>query len=277
MNLKFEILDENLRPVAKVIAEHYKNKKYRILCEKTLREDYSFRPTLICKKGGENVAIEVMREPAFPFYFESFMKDCLVKREDLKIYLAFPYTVGEKEIAFTRSFSLKAKEYGIGILLVKDNRVIEDTKAIKCYMRITMSEFGNIVGSKGQICNILDKFNEGQFVDAIRDITELVEDIVDRLAIKAAKKRKIVPTSQKVDSLDFEGKINLLSAPQWQGKRQKRYFSEDLKDDLKSFKRARILSHHPRNRKEEKKLEKQSLERMRMGIRLVQEICKIKA
>jgi len=272
--MKFEILHKELWAIANAIIKYFKKRKVnKFLIEKPLSDNYKFRPTISFKNGGSTVVVEVKDRPLFQEYFEDFVKDCLVNRESLKIYMAFPHILGDAEISFSHSFLIKVKKYGIGILLVKDNSVIVDKEAVKCYMRIAWSELNSV--PKHRVYEIIDKFNEGRCIDAIRDITEAVEDEVDKLAIRAKKKKKIRPTLSHIEGLNFESKINLLSAPEWKGRKQKRYFDEDLKNDLKSYKGTRNLSHHPRNKQEERKLEQQLLERMRMGIRLWQDVCKI--
>jgi hypothetical protein len=109
-------------------------------------------------------------------------------------------------------------------------------------------------------------------VDGLRDLTEIVENSVDDLARRAATRRLLVPTLPEVEAMNLEGKINLLGAPQWSGQNQHRFLEEQLKDDLKSFKGARNLGHHPRSKKKQLELETQLLERTQASIRLLREI-----
>ncbi|MFA5164298.1 MAG: hypothetical protein WC481_01870 [Candidatus Omnitrophota bacterium] len=238
------------------------------MIEKPFDRAASFRPTLICKKGNENIAIEIRNDPVFSEYFEDFVKDCLAERRPVKVYLAMPSILGEEEIALTHSFMSKANGYGVGVFLVHEKEVIEYIKSVKCNMRIGPNDC--IISSRGKdkILPIISRFNKGEPIDAIRDITELVENLVDNLAKKASKKRKVVPRIKEVTDMNFETKINLLSASDWHGKHQKKHFNEDFKSDLKSFKGARNLSHHPRDKVLSKKLEQQLIERMLMGTRL---------
>lgn len=280
--MKFEILNKELWPIAKSITDFYRKRgitKFKI--EKSLNDTYRFRPTIFFKKRNGLIVIEVTNKPVFQEYFEGFVKDCLVTRENFEIYMAFPSMIENEEVSFTPCFLSQVKKYGVGIILVDNNNTIIHTKAVKCFLRITPNELVAVIYNKSRILQIVDKFNVGQHIDAIRDITELVEKVVLVLALKAAQKRKIIPCVKEIETkFDFEGLINLMSAPNWkdnkgQIKPQKRYFDENLKNDLKSYKGARNLSHHPRNSREEKILEQQLLERMRMGIRLVQYVCKI--
>jgi hypothetical protein len=72
--------------------------------------------------------------------------------------------------------------------------------------------------------------------------------------------------------MDFEGMINVLGAPEWKNQEQRRFLDENLKNDLKSFKGARNLGHHPRDRKQQRSLEDQFMERTQASVRLLREM-----
>ena len=276
--MKFEILNRELWPVAKETISFLKKKKFKkILKEKQLSPSYQFRPTIIGQKRGNTIVMEIAYKPTFQDYFEDFVKDCIRKREDVKIYMVFPQAVEDNEISYPHSFLAKVKEYGIGIIIVENKKVTIYKDAVKCHMRITRSELGTFTKHRHNIYTIVDKFNEGKFIDAIRDITELVEGEVRKLSLKAARKRKIAAGLREIKRKSFAELINILSLRQYRSRRQKQYFDINLRDDLLSYKGARNLSHHPRSKREEKKLEAQCVERLRMGCRLTQEVANIKA
>ncbi len=282
--MKFQFLSENLWSIAKTLIKYYEKKTYRrISFEKPLAPQYQFKPALVCHKRGSAVlVIEIQEKPQLQEYFETFVKECLINQERIEIFLAFPHSTDDKETSFSHSFLTLAKKYGLGILLVCDNNVIVHRNAVQCNMRIGEAEMHRPGRYRKDIVKICEKFNEGNFIDAIRDITELIEGLVDTLAEAAARAKKIVPTIGEVQNYNFETKIKLLSAPNWRNKggarkKQKKYFDVTLCNDLISYKGVRNLSHHPRNRYEKMKLERQFLDRMYTGIRLVREVSNIKA
>lgn len=280
--MRFEILSHDLLPVANEIIRYFKSKGYsKIVCEKPLNAGDPIRPTLIFRKRGSTVVVEVKECPVFYDYFEDFVKTCLLRRERVELFLAFPHSVNDNEITYPHSFLDKVNLHGVGVFVVKHKDVIVQNKAVVCNMRITKADIYNVGRHNRKIAPIAQKFNKGEFVDAIRDITELVEELVTTLMINAAKAGNIVPTVSEIEDFDFERKINVLSSSGWKGsdgksKEQKRYFETQLNLDLKSYKGTRNLSHHPRNTAEQRKLEAECFERMHTGIRLIRELGKIR-
>ncbi|MFC1480519.1 hypothetical protein ACFL5Y_03630 [Candidatus Omnitrophota bacterium] len=284
--MKFECLNKDLTPLAEILIKHFRKNGYnKIICEKPLHEDDLIRPTLICKKRGSTIVIEIKETPSFPDYFEEFVKNCLLNRDRIELYLAVPFLIDEAEITYPHNFLDKIKKYGVGVFVVKDKIIIERDKAIICHMRITKADVEVMGGNKKRILPMVEKFNKGQFIDAIRDLTEFYEEIITTLAKKAARARKIVPTISDIESsaYDFEKIINVLSCPFWNDKnkkrkkQKKRYFDSRLNLDVKAYKGTRNLSHHPRTKAEERKLEDECFTRMHTGMMLIRTISKMKA
>ncbi len=277
MKLEFQFLDQALWPSAKAVAQYFIRQGYaKILCEKSFSEGYDFRPTLQFFNKGELIIVEITHRAQFHDYFEEFIKTCLIARAEVKCFIAMPAFIGEDETPLTRSYLNKLKQYGVGLLL-DDNGVIDEQRsAVKCNVRINLSERERGQKHRKQIDTILQKFNEGDFIDAIRDITELFECVVTELCGKAAKAGQINLTNADVDELELEGKINVLSTSVYKGRSQKKYFDVTLNADSRSYKGTRNLSHHPRNAAQRKQLETQLIERLLMGIRLVKEVSSLR-
>lgn len=243
--MKFDFLDPELVSTAKTLISYFAKEGYGKVCvEKPLNKDDKFRPTLILPKKDFTVVVEVKDTPSFQDYFEDFVKDCLLRRERVEIYLAFPHEINGRGISYTHDFLDQIARYGIGVLVVNGSIVLERSKAIKCNMRISPTDV-LCPGKNGKvIAGIVQKFNGGCPVDAIRDLTELFEDVVDRLVCGAARAKTIILSEAEVqdDNCDLEKKINVLSAPVFDHKPQKKYLNKNLSLDVKAFKGTRNLT-----------------------------------
>jgi hypothetical protein len=218
------------------------------------------------------VVVEIKGSPVIDGPFEDFVKTALAHREGIIVYVAVPRHIDEVEIALPLSFLQKSTSYGVGLLLVSDGAVEESKQGVRCSLRFSVPAGRSFGRYKSRVDEAVKKFNRGDNIDGLRDLTETVEAATNDLAIRACSLGLVVPTLEEIEEMDFEQKINLMGAPEWRGRAQKRFLEEDLKDDLKSFKNARNLGHHPRNRQEQQKLERQYMERMEGGVRLVREI-----
>ena len=272
--MKFVYLARDLWPVARETTRYYKKRRFTVQTEVQIAPKYGFRPTLLCRKSWDLIAVEVRSSPLIDGTLEDFFKTALAHNEGITIYLALPRERDGDEIALPATFLDKLREYGVGLFLVSSGRVEQKERGVRCSLRFSIPTGRRLAKYHGRVQQAVAKFNRGDPLDAIRDLTETVEEAIGDLGVKAASKRLIVPNAQDFQELSFETRIDLLSAPQWGSPStpQTRFFDEYLKNDLKSFKGARILSHHPRKPHQQIALETQYMERMEASIRLLREI-----
>lgn len=270
--MKFNYLSRDLWPAALVVARHFKGKRYTVQGERRIGDAYGFRPTLTCKRSWDLVAVEVRSSPLIDDPFREFITTALANREELTIYIALPRERDGNEVLLPVSFLDELRRFGVGLLLVSNGEVEERERGARCSLRYTIAAGRSLGRHKDRVIEAVRKFNRGDNIDGLRDLTEIVEAGIDELAIKAAAKRLVVPTQDEIEAMDFEGKINVLGAPEWRGRAQRRFLEEDLKNDLKSYKGARNLGHHPRNKTQQRNLENQLMERTQASIRLLREV-----
>jgi hypothetical protein len=270
--VKFDYLTQGLWPTAKTIVRYFKKRRYAVEIEALLDASYGYRPTLIFRRKWESTVIEVRSSPSIDGPLNEFVQAALAQRAEVTIYVALPRERNGEEILLPVSFLDSLRKAGVGLLLVEDGKIVEQEKPAKCSLRFSIPTGRSLSKHKEKVTEAVRKFNRGEPVDGLRDLTEIVENSVDDLARRAATRRFLIPTLPEVETMDLEGKINLLGAPQWHGQNQHRFLEEQLKDDLKSFKGARNLGHHPRSKKKQLELETQLLERTQASIRLLREI-----
>lgn len=270
--MRFDYLTQELWPIAKAVIRHFKKRRYTVEIEAPLDASYGFRPTLIFRRKWETTVVEVRSSPSIDGPLNEFVQAALAQRAETTIFVALPRERDGEEILLPVSFLESLRKAGVGLLLVESGRIAEQEKPAKCSLRFSIPAGRSLSKHKEKVTEAIRKFNRGDPVDGLRDLTEIVENAVDDLARKAASRRLLVPTIAEVEEMTLENKINLLGAPQWRGQNQHRFFEEQLKDDLKSFKGARNLGHHPRSKKKQLELETQLLERAQASIRLLREI-----
>jgi hypothetical protein len=102
-----------------------------------------------------------------------------------------------------------------------------------------------------------------------------VEECVRDIAMKSVKKGKVNITVAEAETGDLDFVINALSQKNFRGQPQTAILAPTLSQDLKSFKGARNLSHHPRKAAQRRALQEQMVERMEMATRLIREVGRI--
>ena len=272
--MEFEFLDRELWETAEVIIRYYRNQRFNVSKEKEVNRDIPYRPTILCKKRDLFIAIEVENEIKLDDSFLDFVKESTIKRLPLKIYIGVPIFT-EAQTSLSLETDRKMKKYKIGLITVERNNMQFERETVNLAMLFTIPPGPKFGRYESKVKKAVEKNNTGEYIDGIRDVTEIVEDIVGKIFIKAVRKRIINVDSAEIETYDWEKRINCLSSTQWNRTPQSRIFSEDLKIDLKSFKRARIRAHHPRSQQTDRRLMNQCVERMEMGVRLLREALSI--
>jgi hypothetical protein len=227
------------------------------------------------KRGSFTLAIEVRESIRVEEYFRSFVLAAERGRAALQVYVAVPNTPDGEELVITLETDRSLRDLGIGVLLVDGMSVDERRRARPQSLRYVIAPGPSVGKYKVVVDEAIAKFNDGQPIDAIRDMTETVEGQVRALAKKAAKKGKINMRVKDVDTLDLEGLVNCLGSSEYRGRPQTRILEPTFATDIRSFKSARNLSHHPRSTRQQRALHTQMYERMEMAVRLIRELNRI--
>ena len=277
-NLK-EILDDKLWATAKVLIKHYTKRGYKITQFHSIDTTYSYKLHLIIKKGYETIGIEIRERCSINSFFEKFILGCQSNKIPIKLYFAVPEKIGDDETIIAHGVHADLKNIGVGLLIIEGNNIIEDVTTISCHRRFALEPGTSLGKHKNRISEIVEEYNSGDCLTAIRNLADEVEDATYDLAAKAAKKGKINITAADIEAnrYDWEGIINCLSAPNYGGQPQTKYFDTKLSNSMKSFKDVRNLSGHKKGAKERKQLEQQYLEAMLQGTRLLRTLISIQA
>lgn len=273
-NLKAVLPSKLWRTTEKLIKE-YRGKGYSIAQLESVHDHNTYRPHLICRKKYETVVIEVREKCVIETPFEKFIDKSQAHRVAIKIYFAVPEYIDDEETVISHAQKAKMALAGIGLLVVKDSEIVEDTGTISCNRRFAI-EPGTTLGKHAKaVTAIVDKYNRGNCLDSVRDLCEEVEGATKALALKAARKGKLAVTAQQIvnDEFDWAGLIDGLSIRVWQGQPQTQIITDKkLRNSLSNFRDKRNLSDHHKTAKQKRDLEQQYPEAMLQGIRLLREL-----
>jgi hypothetical protein len=270
---EYIFLEQDLWGLADLICQHYSKSGYSIMVEQAISSSYRFRPTIIAKRGKTAlIAVEVRSSIRIENYFRDFILACERNRESVCLFLATPSDPENDSASIPLHTDKLLKELGVGLLTDDSTKIIELRRARNQALYYRLQGGAHMGKYHDRILQSIEKFNEGLPVDGIRDVTELVEESVRDIAKKASRKSLINMTAAEATSTDLDQVINCLSTSNFKSKSQTKLFENNLSSDLKSFKGARNLSHHPRNKSQLEYLISQSYERMEMAVRLIREV-----
>jgi hypothetical protein len=157
MDLK-DILAEDLMLTAKRLINHYKKEKYKVL-EAGKIDEIAYKFHLICQKNYETVAIEIRKSCNIESFHERFIDNCQAKQLPIKIYFAVPDQIDEIDILIPITHTQRLRDKGIGLLIVKEDRIIEEIGTVKCNQRISLDPLISLGLYKKDILTIIKRKN----------------------------------------------------------------------------------------------------------------------
>lgn len=277
-NLK-TTLERKLWLTAERLIKFYDTKSYKIKQLDKVCDSHPYKMHLVCTKGYEVIGIDIRERCNVESYFEKHATSCLASRVGVKLFFALPEYIEGIESMTSSVQRDKLKMLGIGLLIVKENNKIEiDIGTISCDRRFVLPAGSALGIYKNDVSEIIEKYNTGMCLDAIRDLCEKTEDATVRLALKAARLNKIAATTDEINRHDFDWSniITGLSMRVWRGRNQTQVITDiHFRDSLNEFRSKRNLSDHRKTQKELKQLEEQYPEAMLQGIRLLRGLVRL--
>jgi len=277
------MLSENLQAVlpsklwrtAERLISYYRDNGYTVVQLQSVHEFNGYRPHIICRKKYETIVFELREKCNVEKPFENFVDKSQANRIAIKIYYAVPEFIDETETSIGHAQRHILKRLGIGLLVVRESDVSEDIGTISCNRRFALEPGTSLGKYTKKIDEIIDDYNHGNCLNAIRDLCEEVEGATVSLALKAAKKTKISATVDEINDNEFDwaNLIDGLSMKVWRGTTQTQIIRDKkLRNSLHNFRDKRNLSDHHKTSKQLRDLELQYPEAMLQGIRLLREL-----
>jgi hypothetical protein len=263
--------------LSNVVTKHYESLGYQIARDVELWEGAPLI-ALRAHKGSDDTFVEFRQSPDLPSYLQQFVHEARSRDEPARLYVAVAAPREEEveeEVSVGLTHLSKLRSLGVGILQASDASVVEIERAVpfSTYIAVAtpLRRYPAIVAAAA-------KFNRGDALDALRDVTERVEGVVQEIAERAVAYGVVNCDETRLAALDLNGQIDMLSLPNYRSGPQVKVFDSTLRADLHSFRAGgRNVAHHaPKTRPARQARDKQLKERLTTGFRLIGELERIR-
>lgn len=274
-----DILDDKLWSTAKLLISYYKKRKYTVSQFQSIDDKYTYRLHLILKKKYETIGIEIRERCNIENYLENQINGWHQKRISAKIYFAVPEFIGDVETATTHSQIGELKRLGIGLIIIKENKILVDVDTVGCHRRFAIENGTSLGKYKQRVDKVVNDYNLGDCLSAVKELTEIVEEANIAVAIKAIKKGKINLTLAEIENndIDWAGIIECLGIRVYKNLPQTQIIDKRLRIDLHDYRDTRNLSAHWKSKKKLAELEEQYPEAIQTGIRLLRRLISLQS
>lgn len=271
--MKFDVTPDEARRPAAAVIRYFKKQRMRVTLEKAAWPSAPYRTTVVAEKAGRHVLVEAQGALT---YSRSL--------KDLAAWLAANRHYAELYIATTTDAVLQAgvlqemRSDGVGLLVVDDGGAVSEQQRPRNPALVVTPDptlkFGSV---KREVQAAVQKFNETDRKDGLRDMCETVERLTEEVGVAACRKGRLKIPEAEFRKLDWAGQINELSRKEAYKPPYTPIIGASLRDDLHSFRGARnLVDHKARSRREDIKRQKQFAERMMQGPRLAAELMSLK-
>ncbi len=271
--MKFIFTPEEARGPAFAVAKYLTRQRMSVKVEIAAWPDAPYRTTLTAKKSGLYVLVEAQGTPNYTKPLRDLWAWLAAKRHYAELYLA---TLGAAVLE--ASMLAELQRDGVGLLIVEeDGRVVRNHSGRNPALIVTPEPTLSYGDCKAEVARAVEKFNDGERKDGLRDMCELVERETERIAVLTSKKQWIRLDEQSIKKMNWENQINMLASSNSYDAGRQPILGPSLKDDFHSFRGARnLLDHKARTKRDEKRRQRQFAERMMMGPRLIAELISIR-
>ena len=280
--MKYIYTPEEVRTIANALFRFMQHQGFNVLIEKPFSEDAPCATTLMATKGSLTILLEAQQRLICDQYIKDLSHWLNLNRLNAELFII----ADRNTVSLSGDFLKQLNQTGVGLILVEDDLQPTIGRLPKNPALIISPEptlkFGPYE-KKVKVC--LTKFNSPcSFLsdhdfrrDAARDMCEMVEELTEKLAIYAVKKKHITLTEKDIMDKDWAGQINTLGSHNACSPGKNVVINDLLKTDLHSFRGIRnLLDHKTRSRTQEIDRQQQLAERMMMGPRLIDRLVKIK-
>lgn len=264
--MKFEFTPEEARTVAEAVRRWLVKRTQKVSIETRMQPNAPYLTTLLGKRGAALTLVEAQGSCKYDGALQRFATWLAAQRVYAELYLA----TSEDSDVPARILTAIADD-GVGLLLVDDSMAVRCVKNARNFALLVTPDPTLALGrQKTVIRDLVDRFNEGDRKDALRDMCELVERETDRLIRLGVRKGWITVAASRVDRMDWNKQINVLASSAQCAPGKAVIISHAEKADFHSFRNARnLLDHKVKNKREEHRREQQFAERMMQGPRLM--------
>ncbi len=267
--MKFVFTPEEAQPVARRVYAHMKKEGFRVAVENPYSVDAPYKTTLIARQGQLNKLIEAQGRLDFHRELQDFARWLAAQRHYAELYIA---TLDEAAVP---AVVLQAvRRDGVGLLIADgEGKIHILEKARNPALQVTPDPTLKYGDCRLEVRQAVEKFNQTDRKDGLRDLCEIVERETEKLALQASRRGLLKINEPGVIALDWSSQINTLASVNAYNGGRAPLFTPAMKDDMHSFTRGRnLVDHKVRGKKEDAKRQRQFAERMMQGPRLLAEL-----
>lgn len=271
--MNFFITPEEAQPCAERLLEHLRSEGGKLVIEQAVWDDSPYRTTLYKKVGEELIFYEVQGHLSFHHRLQNFAQWLAARRHSAELYL-----VAEASSATTAQLFSELQRHGVGLMLLCDDGHFDcPILAKNPALQVTPDPRLRLGTKKHEVMTYVEKFNNGQRKDGLRDLCEMVERETEMVLVKAVDKGWITLTKNDIQSKDWSDQINALGSGKIMTAGRNALVDSKMKDDLHSFRGGRnLVDHKTKSKREEQRRQRQFAERMLMGTRLISELTELR-
>ncbi|HEU5239962.1 MAG TPA: hypothetical protein VFU37_22710 [Pyrinomonadaceae bacterium] len=271
--MRFEITPEEAQPLALAVIKHLGKTNMKIRIEEAAWEAAPYRTTIVAEKGGRKLLIEAQGELSYGRSQRDLAAWLAANRHYAEFYIAVS-TDADSGVEALHAM----KTDGVGLWIVNDQgAVTEHHRARNPALVVTPDPTLSFGPLKARVREALQKFNDMDRKDGLRDMCEIVEHLTEEVGVAACKKGRLKIPEEPFRDKDWASQINELARTEAYISPHTPIVNTRLKDDLHSFRGARNLFDHPaKSHTDNKKRQMQFAERMIQGPRLLAELLSLK-
>jgi hypothetical protein len=267
--MKFVFTPEEAQPIARRVHAHMKKTGYQVTIEKPHSIDAPYRTTLAAKQGQLTKLIEAQGRLDFHRELQDFARWLAAGRQYVELYIAT-----SEETAVPAVVLQGVRRDGVGLLISDaEGKIQVLEKARNPALQVTPDPTLRYGDCGPEVKQAIEKFNQTDRKDGLRDLCEIVERETEDLALRASRRGLLKMDEQAIVAMDWSSQINALASVNAYNPGRAQLFTPAMKDDMHSFTRGRnLVDHKVRGKKENTKRERQFAERMMQGPRLLAEL-----
>jgi hypothetical protein len=271
--MKFEVTPEEAQPAARAMIKHFKKLRMKVKVERPPWPTAPYRTTLVAEKAGRHVLVEAQGTLSYSRSLKEMMAWIEAKRLYAELYVA---TISDAILQVGALQEMKSD--GVGLFVIGENGVITEHQRARNPALVINPDPTLAFGAlKQDVRNAVQKFNEVDRKDGLRDMCEVVERLTDEVAATTSRKGWVKIPEADFTAKDWASQINELARKEIYHPPHSPVITSTMKDDLHSFRNARnLVDHKVRSRRDDTKRQKQFAERMMQGPRLVAELLSLK-
>jgi hypothetical protein len=271
--MRFEVTHEDAQRPATAIIKYFRKRHIKMKIERSAWPDAPYRTTLLGVQSGLHILVEAQGVPNYGGTLKALATWLAASRHYAQFYMA---TMSDATVQAGALHEMRRD--GVGLLVVDGDGIVREThKARNPALVVNPDPTLKFGTYKSDVRATVEKFNETDRKDGLRDMCELVERLTEEVGVAACRKGWLKTPEAQFRGKDWSGQINELARPEVYNPGRSPLIVSSLKDDLHSFRGARNLVDHPAHgRREDSRRQKQFADRMMQGPRLVAELVAVK-